>query len=43
MGKLAKEDGMGGHVAREGEMINAYKDLVGKLEGNRTCGRPRHR
>jgi hypothetical protein len=24
-------------------MINAYKDLVGKLEGNRTCGRPRHR
>jgi hypothetical protein len=26
-----------------GEMRNSYKILVGKLEGNRPLGRPRHR
>jgi hypothetical protein len=28
-----------GHVARMGEMRNAYKMLVGKSEGNRSLGR----
>jgi len=31
-----------GHVARMGEMINAYRVLIGKHEG-KTLGRPRHR
>jgi hypothetical protein len=31
------------HVARMGEMRNAYKFFVGKAEGKRRCGRPRHR
>jgi hypothetical protein len=31
-----------GHVARMGEMRNAYRILVGKLEGKRPLGRPRH-
>jgi len=26
-----------------GEMINAYRVLAGKPEGNRPVGRPRHR
>jgi transcription termination factor 2 len=30
-----------GHVARMGETRNAYRILVGKLEGNRPLGRPR--
>jgi len=30
-----------GHVARTGEMRNAYKILVGKPEGKRPFGRPR--
>jgi len=30
-----------GHVARMGEMRNAYKIFVGKLEGKRPLGRPR--
>jgi hypothetical protein len=29
-----------GHVARMGETRNAYKILVGKLEGKRPLGRP---
>jgi hypothetical protein len=29
-----------GHVARMGEMINAYKILVGKPEGKKPPGRP---
>jgi len=33
----------GEHVARMGEMRNAYKILVGKLEGKRPLGRPGHR
>jgi hypothetical protein len=32
-----------GHVARMREKRNAYRDLVGKSEGNRPLGRPRHR
>jgi hypothetical protein len=31
-----------GHVARMGEMRNAYRILVEKLEGRRPLGRPRH-
>jgi len=29
------------HVARMGEMINAYKFVVGKTEGNKSLGIPR--
>jgi hypothetical protein len=32
-----------GHVARMGEKRNAYRLLVGKPEGKRKLGRPRHR
>jgi hypothetical protein len=32
-----------GHVARIGEMKNAYKILVGKPEGRRTFGRTKRR
>jgi len=32
-----------GHVAGVGERRGAYRDLVGKLEGKRPFGRPRHR
>jgi hypothetical protein len=32
-----------GHVARMGEQRNAYRLLVGKLEGKRPLGRPRRR
>jgi hypothetical protein len=32
-----------GHVARMGEKRNAYMILVGKPEGKRPLGRPRHR
>jgi hypothetical protein len=32
-----------GHVARMGEGRNAYKVLIGKPEGKRPLGRPRHR
>jgi hypothetical protein len=32
-----------GHVARMGEIWNAYNILVGKLEGKRPLGRPRRR
>jgi hypothetical protein len=31
------------HEARMGENMNVYKLLVGKPEGNRGLGRPRHR
>jgi hypothetical protein len=31
------------HVARIGEKRNAYRLLVGKLEGERLLGRPRRR
>jgi hypothetical protein len=32
-----------GHVARMGEKRNAYRILVGKSEGKRPLGKPRHR
>jgi hypothetical protein len=32
-----------GHVACMREKRNAYRILVGKLEGKRPLGRPRHR
>jgi hypothetical protein len=32
-----------GHVAHMGEKRNAYRILVGKPEGKRQLGRPRHR
>jgi len=32
-----------GHVARMGEMRNAYNILFGKFEGKRSLGRPRRR
>jgi hypothetical protein len=32
-----------GHVARMGETRNAYRTSVGKPEGKRPLGRPRHR
>ena len=32
-----------GHVARMGEETGVYRVLVGKLEGRRQLGRPRHR
>jgi hypothetical protein len=32
-----------GHVAQVGEKRNAYRILVGKPEGKRPLGRPRHR
>jgi hypothetical protein len=32
-----------GHVTRMGENRNAYRILVGKLEGKRPLGRPRRR
>jgi hypothetical protein len=32
-----------GHVARMGEKRTAYRLLVGKPEGKRPLGRPRHR
>jgi hypothetical protein len=32
-----------GHVAQMGERTNAYRLLVGKPEGSRSLGRPRHR
>jgi hypothetical protein len=34
---------MAGHVARLGEVLNAYSILVGKHEGKRQLRRPRHR
>jgi hypothetical protein len=32
-----------GHITFMGEKRNAYRLLVGKLEGKRPLGRPRHR
>jgi len=32
-----------GHVARMRERKGVYRDFVGKPEGNRPLGRPRHR
>jgi hypothetical protein len=38
-----KEDELAGHVARMGEMKNAYRTLVGKPEGKRPLGSARRR
>ena len=35
--------GWAGHVARMGERRGLYRVLVGKPEGKRPLGRPRHR
>jgi hypothetical protein len=32
-----------GHVAHTGKIRNAHKILVGKYEGKRQLGRPKHR
>jgi hypothetical protein len=40
---IVKEKRWAGHVARMGETRNVYKILVGKPEGKRPLGRPRHR
>jgi hypothetical protein len=34
---------VGGNVARMGEKRNVYRLLVGKPEGKRPLGKPRHR
>jgi hypothetical protein len=39
----SKRMGWVGHVVRIGETRNAYRTLVGKPEGKRPLGRPRHR
>jgi len=39
----SRRKGWAGHVARMDAMRNAYKILVGKPEGKRPLGRPRHR
>jgi hypothetical protein len=43
--RVIKRRGMrwAGHVARLGEGRDVYRVLVGKPEGKRTLGRPRHR
>jgi hypothetical protein len=33
---------LAGHVTRMGEKRNSYRILVGKTEGKRPLGRPRH-
>jgi hypothetical protein len=38
-----EEDEVGRHVARMGEKRKSYRLLVGKPEGKRPLGRPRHR
>jgi hypothetical protein len=40
---LSKEDEMGRHVLRMGEVRNAYKFFFGKPEGTRRLERSRHR
>jgi hypothetical protein len=40
--KITKNE-MGRHVARMGERRGLYRVLVGKHEGKRPLGRPRHR
>jgi hypothetical protein len=42
-GDQSQEDGMYGYVVNMGKMRNAYNILVGKHEGKRQLGRPRHR
>jgi len=39
---LLSKNEIGGHVARTVEKRGVYRVLVGKLEGKRPLGRPRH-
>jgi hypothetical protein len=41
--KMMRRMRWAGHVAQIGEKRNAYRLLVGKLEGERPLGRPRRR
>jgi hypothetical protein len=43
VGYQLEEDEMGGACSLKGEKRNAYRLLVGKSEGKRPLGRPRHR
>ena len=43
MGDKIEKNEMGGHVAHMGEERGVYRVLVGKPEGKRPLGRPRHR
>jgi hypothetical protein len=43
LGFVSRKMRWAGHVARVADMKNAYKMLVGKLEGKRPLGRPRHK
>jgi hypothetical protein len=40
---MSRRIGWAGHVAQMGEKRNVYRLLVGKPEGKRPLGRPRHR
>ena len=40
--QIMKND-LGGNVARVGDRKGMYRDLVGRSEGKRRLGRPRHR
>jgi hypothetical protein len=40
--QVKDEMGWAGHVARMAENRHAYRTLVGKPEGKRPLGRPRH-
>ena len=42
MGDKIEKNEMGGHVACMGEGRGKYRVLVGKSEGKRPLGRPRH-
>jgi hypothetical protein len=42
-GHRIKEDEMGGASSSQREVRDAYNTLVGKQEGKRLLGRPRHR
>jgi hypothetical protein len=41
--RIIKSMRWAGHLARMGEKRNAYQIMVGKQEGKRPLGRPRHR
>jgi hypothetical protein len=42
-GDQTEKNKMSGHVARMGKRRGIYRILMGKPEGKRTLGRPRHR
>ena len=39
----SRRHGWVGHVARMGERVGVYRALVGKPEGKRPLGKPRHK